>query len=75
MERIRQVEFVDPAHHRQIIRVSGYWTIINRRTRDLQKLALRHHRQDRVGMVYQTNPFGRLHGPDLFRKKSRSTIS
>ena len=69
------MEFVDPAHHRQIIRVSADRTIINRRTRDLQKLALCHDRQNRVGMVYQTDPLGRLHGPDLFRKKSRSTVS
>jgi hypothetical protein len=75
MERGLQMELVDPAHHRQIVRARRDWLIINGRARDFQQTALRGDRQNRVIMVYQREPFGTVHGPDLLRKKSRSTVS
>src|ERR1700677_3559076 len=69
------MELVDPAHHRQFVGARRDRLIIQGRARDFQQTALRGDWQDRVVMVHQRQPFGPGHGPDLLRKKSRSTVS
>src|SRR5579864_5039695 len=69
------MELVDPAHHRQLVGVRQDRLIIQGRARDFQQTALHGDRQDRIIMVHQSEPFRPVHGPDLLRKKSRSTVS
>jgi hypothetical protein len=69
------MELVNPAHHRQFVGARRDRLIIQGRARDFQQTALRGDRQDRIIMVHQSEPFGPVHGPDLLRKKSRSTVS
>ena len=54
------MQLVDPPHHRQIVRAHRNRPVIQGGARDLQQTALRHDRQDRVIMVHQREPFGRL---------------
>src|SRR3954453_19694252 len=51
------------------------WLVIQRRARDFQQPALRRDRQIGVVSVDQRATLAGVHGPDLFRKKSRSTVS
>src|SRR5271165_4677535 len=69
------MQLVHPPHHRQIVRAHRRRTVIQRRARHLQQPALLHGRQHRVSTVYQRKPFRPAHGPDLLRKKSRSTVN
>src|ERR1700686_1755240 len=69
------MELVNPAHHRQFVGAGRDRLIIQGRARDFQQPALRGDRQDRIIMAPQREPFGPVHGPDLLRKKSRSTVS
>src|SRR3954447_8013742 len=69
------MQFVHPPHQRQIIRTDRHRPIIQARASHLQQPALRHDRQARVGKIDQRKPCPRVHGPDLLRKKSRSTVN
>src|ERR1017187_3969591 len=69
------MQLIHPPHQCQILRADRYSSVIQRRAGHLQQLALRDDRQGRVGRVDQRKPCGRAHGPDLLRKKSRSTVS
>src|SRR5271166_1923720 len=69
------MQLIHPPHHRQVIWAYRRWPVIMRRACDLQQTALPHHRQHRVSMVHQCQSVRRAHGPDLLRKKSRSTVS
>src|SRR5271165_5579407 len=69
------MQLVHPPHHRQIVRAHRRRPVIQRRARHLKQPALRRGRQHRVSMVYQRKPISPAHGPDLLRKKSRSTVN
>ncbi len=75
VKRVLQMEFVDPAHHRQIVRARRNRLIIQGRACDFQQTALRGDWHNRIVMVHQREPFGPVRGPDLLRKKSRSTVN
>src|SRR5208282_3696957 len=69
------MQLIHPPHQRQILRADRHRPVIQRRASHPQQLALRDDRQRRLGRVDQRKPRGRAHGPDLLRKKSRSTVS
>ncbi len=75
VKRRRQILLVQPPHQSQIIGTHRRSSVIQRRARNLQQPALRHDRQISVGPVDQRQPHYLVHGPDLLRKKSRSTVS
>src|SRR5689334_8831681 len=69
------VELVHPPHQRQVGRVHRRRVVIQRRARHLQQPALRRNRERGIRLVNQSQTLHRAHGPDLLRKKSRSTVS
>src|SRR3984957_2267863 len=75
VERPLRIKLVHPTHQRQVVRVHRRRLVIQRRAGDLQQLALRHDRKVRIVSVDQRATFAGPHGPDLFRKKSRSTVN
>src|SRR5208337_1311040 len=75
IKRCRQIQLVHPPHHREVVGAHRTWPVIQCRARHPQQPALRHDRQRRLRRVDQCQPRGRTHGPDLLRKKSRSTVN
>src|SRR5271166_5562745 len=75
IERRRQILLVDQPHQPQVVLAGRRRAPIQRRAGNLQQAALSHDRQLAVGALDQRQPRGRGHGPDLLRKKSRSTVS
>ena len=75
VERKFEMQFVDPAHHRQIVRPGDGLGAVNPRARHAHKRALAAHRQVLARPFDHRSSIGRAHRPGLLAKKSRSTVS
>jgi hypothetical protein len=75
VERQIEMQFVDAAHHGEIVRCHRGFGPVDARARQLQQFALAAHGKIIVGRVNHRPSIRRTHRPDLFAKKSRSTVS
>src|SRR5271157_5633296 len=75
VERKFEVQFVDTAHQRQIVRPGDGLGAVDPRARHAHKRASAAHRQVLARPFDHRSSIGRAHRPGLLAKKSRSTVS
>ncbi len=75
VERKFEMQFVDAAHHGQIVRPGDGRGAVDPRARHAQQRALAAHRQVLARPFDHRSSIGRAHRPGLLAKKSRSTVS
>ena len=69
------MQFVDTAHHGQIVRPGDKLGAVDPRARQAQQHASAAHRQVLAKPFDHRSSIGRAHRPGLPAKKSRSTVS
>jgi hypothetical protein len=74
-EEPRREQLIDPTHQRQIVIISRRWRPVHVRTRNPEQLTLPADRQRWMRAVEPCSAVRNAHLPDLFAKKSRSTIN
>jgi hypothetical protein len=75
IKRQLEMQFVDAAHQREIVRCRRRLLPINARTRQRQQRALAPHGKIALGRINHGPSILQAHRPDLLAKKSRSTVS
>ena len=75
VKRQLEMQFVDAAHQREIVRRRRGFGPVDARTRQRQQLALAPHGKIALGRINHGSSIRHAHRPDLLAKKSRSTVS
>jgi hypothetical protein len=75
IERKFEMQFIDAAHHRQIVRPSDGLGPVDPRARQVEKRALAAHGQILAREFDHRPALRRAHRPGLLAKKSRSTVN